>query len=48
MEVCFVHRVGSMGVSLQSGVVSQLGCFLQKGIEFGFLGEIVHQQESGN
>jgi hypothetical protein len=48
MEVCFVHRVGLVGVSLQSGVASRLGFVLQKGVEFGLLGEIVHQQESGN
>jgi hypothetical protein len=48
MEVCFVHRVGSVGVALQSGVVSQLGFVLQGGAELGLLSEIVHQQESGN
>jgi hypothetical protein len=48
MEVCFFHRVGLVGVSLQLGVASQLGFVLQKGIGFVLLGGIVHQQESGD
>ena len=48
MEVCFVRKVGSVGVVLQLGVVFQLGFALQGGVELGLLGEIIHQQESGN
>ena len=34
MEVCFVHRVGSVGVVLQSGVEFQLGVAFQLGFVF--------------
>ena len=34
MEVCFVRRVGSVEVVLQSGVVFQLGVVCQLGFAF--------------
>ena len=34
MEVCFVHKVGSVGFVLQPGVVFQLGAVFQLGVVF--------------